>query len=239
MSNPAWESDPTTRHEYRWWDGEEWTEHVADNGMQSLDPLTGAENLKPPKSRSAPPAGGAGASASQKDRDAGPPIQLASRTARFGGRLIDVAIFFVLAVILLLVLHLTDVRPMPTDESYNSDAFRDYAESVEGLTWILLLLWAIYEIGFTAVRGQTIGKLATRTLVVRADDLSHPEWGRAPGWGKSIIRCALPVALVIPAFYLPYIGEILLLLCYLALMWDRDRQGWHDKAAGTLVVSKL
>ena len=235
MSNPAWESDPTTRHEYRWWDGESWTEYVADDGVQSLDPLTGAENLKPPKIR---PDRGSGATAGQEGHSSPQPLHLASRTARFGGRLIDVALYFALTIVLLLVLHFIDARPIPVDEPYDSDAVRDYAESVDGLFWAPILFIAVYEIVLTATRGQTLGKMATRTQVVRAEDLFQPEWGRAPGWGQSIIRWALPAVLLIPAFYLPYIGEILFLLCYLALMWDRDRQGWHDKAANTLVVSK-
>ena len=43
MTNPAaWHPDPTSAHEYRWWDGERWTEHVADGGQASVDPLPGS-----------------------------------------------------------------------------------------------------------------------------------------------------------------------------------------------------
>src|SRR5690606_8719243 len=38
----AWHPDPTKAHEYRWWDGERWTEHVADNGQAAVDPLPSA-----------------------------------------------------------------------------------------------------------------------------------------------------------------------------------------------------
>lgn len=42
MTNPAaWHPDPTGTHEYRWWDGSRWTEHVADGGQASVDPLPG------------------------------------------------------------------------------------------------------------------------------------------------------------------------------------------------------
>lgn len=34
-----WYFDPTGRHQLRYWDGSEWTEHVSDSGMQSVDPL--------------------------------------------------------------------------------------------------------------------------------------------------------------------------------------------------------
>jgi hypothetical protein len=42
VTNPAaWHPDPTSAHEYRWWDGTRWTEHVADGGQASVDPLPG------------------------------------------------------------------------------------------------------------------------------------------------------------------------------------------------------
>jgi len=36
---PGWMKDPTDRHEHRYWDGQQWTPHVADAGVQALDPL--------------------------------------------------------------------------------------------------------------------------------------------------------------------------------------------------------
>jgi hypothetical protein len=38
-SMPAgWHPDPSRRYEFRWWDGEKWTEHVSRSGAQYLDP---------------------------------------------------------------------------------------------------------------------------------------------------------------------------------------------------------
>jgi hypothetical protein len=34
----AWYADPSGRYELRYWDGGEWTEHVARNGQQFVDP---------------------------------------------------------------------------------------------------------------------------------------------------------------------------------------------------------
>ena len=43
VDNPAaWHPDPVGRHEYRWWDGSQWTEHVADGGVAAVDPLDSA-----------------------------------------------------------------------------------------------------------------------------------------------------------------------------------------------------
>ena len=242
MSNPAWESDPTTRHEYRWWDGERWTDYVADNGVQTLDPLTGAENLKPPDSRPIPPP----PSSSDESTPAYQPIQeLASRFARVGARFVDGIIFFAFFVALLFALHSMDVKPIPFDEMSGSDNpeefidhMVDYFEDLDFLTWWLVAAGALYEIAFTAVKGQTPGKMATRIRVVRAEDLFQPEWGRPPSWGRSLVRWGLPFVLGIPAYFVPF-GNLLAFLCYLSLTWDRDRQGWHDKAASTFVVKKL
>ena len=35
----AWHSDPAGRHQFRYWDGQRWTDWVADNGVQSTDAL--------------------------------------------------------------------------------------------------------------------------------------------------------------------------------------------------------
>lgn len=38
---PGWYPDPATRHQARFWDGERWTERVADHGVEGVDPLPG------------------------------------------------------------------------------------------------------------------------------------------------------------------------------------------------------
>ncbi|MCW2984746.1 MAG: chromosome segregation ATPase [Conexibacter sp.] len=37
MSDAAWLPDPDGRHQHRYWDGVRWTNHVANNGVQSVD----------------------------------------------------------------------------------------------------------------------------------------------------------------------------------------------------------
>lgn len=36
-TKPDWYPDPTGRHQSRYWDGNSWTDHVADDGIASLD----------------------------------------------------------------------------------------------------------------------------------------------------------------------------------------------------------
>lgn len=84
----------------------------------------------------------------------------------------------------------------------------------------------VYEVSLTALKGQTLGKMAMSIHVARADN------GDLPGWGKATGRWALPWLLGL----IPFIGWIGTLLTYLSLTWDDRRQGWHDKAASTVVT---
>ncbi len=91
---------------------------------------------------------------------------------------------------------------------------------------IAMAIGVAYEVVLIAVRGQTLGKMLVSIKVIRAD------FGGVPGAGKSVIRWIIPVA----ASWVPFIGFLVSLLVYISLLWDSNRQGWHDKAAGTLVV---
>ena len=68
-------------------------------------------------------------------------------------------------------------------------------------------------------RGQTVGKMA---LGIRVIDLGR---GGSIGYGRAFIR---------------YIGRIVsslpILLGYLWMLWDKEKQTWHDKMAGSVVV---
>jgi uncharacterized RDD family membrane protein YckC len=37
-----WHPDPTGRHQLRWWDGQMWTDYVADGGVTAVDPVAGS-----------------------------------------------------------------------------------------------------------------------------------------------------------------------------------------------------
>jgi uncharacterized protein YxjI len=44
-SEPGWYPDPSGRHESRYYDGTQWTEHVASHGKQSVDPPSGGSHV--------------------------------------------------------------------------------------------------------------------------------------------------------------------------------------------------
>jgi uncharacterized RDD family membrane protein YckC len=90
------------------------------------------------------------------------------------------------------------------------------------LLGVALVVGFLYETTFIALRGQTPGKMLLRVRVVRVED------GRVPGWRRAFIRWVVPILFSIVPF-----GA---LVAYLWLLWDRRRQGLHDKAARTLVV---
>ena len=94
------------------------------------------------------------------------------------------------------------------------------------LTAATVLVAALYEIGFIAMTGQTIGK---RLLQIQVVDVVT---GRPPNLGGATIRHLVPS---VPSL-LPGVGQLLGLLVYLSAVWSPTRQGWHDRAAGTVVV---
>ena len=65
--NPArWAPDPLGRHQYRYWDGTGWTEHVSDDGRVGTDPpiansAPAAQDVPPEAAGSAAPVAGFGA----------------------------------------------------------------------------------------------------------------------------------------------------------------------------------
>lgn len=67
--------------------------------------------------------------------------------------------------------------------------------------------------------GQTVGKKALDIRVVRMSD------GGPLGWGTSLLRhlCS-------------YLSAIPLLLGYFWMLWDDEKQTWHDKLSETVVV---
>ncbi|WP_419840852.1 RDD family protein [Candidatus Poriferisodalis sp.] len=99
-----------------------------------------------------------------------------------------------------------------------------------------------YETAATAWRGQTVGKRMLRIKVI-----SVPQ-GSVPRLTKSLLRAALtspllPIPLFVASFLTPFAVSLTYLplvtvLIYLSVAWDREYRGWHDQAAGTLVVNK-
>jgi uncharacterized RDD family membrane protein YckC len=83
-------------------------------------------------------------------------------------------------------------------------------------TLISLAYFTYFEGGAT---GQTIGK---RALGIRVYDFRQ---GGPIGYGRAFIRWISRILSTIP-----------LLLGYFWMLWDSEKQCWHDKLAGSVVV---
>lgn len=89
---------------------------------------------------------------------------------------------------------------------------------------------AVYEVGLIAWRGQTLGKMAQNIRVANVLD------GRRPGLGSSTIRFLVPTVVSVVFAQLSGSQLPISVLIYLTALLDPLRRGWHDKAAGTVVV---
>ena len=90
------------------------------------------------------------------------------------------------------------------------------------LFFAIFLLPTLYQWLMVGQWGQTLGKMALRARVVRAEDAGPVGYGRAAGRAASAWLLGI---LVLP-----------LLLAYLWPLWDKRNQTLYDKMAGTIVV---
>lgn len=103
-------------------------------------------------------------------------------------------------------------------------------------TVIAFTVASVYEVALTAWFGQTIGKMIFGVRVVRAVD-------RGPvGLGGALVRWSLPAVFAVAGQvfggtpFLAFLGAGLAFTVHAWAFVDANRQGFHDKAAGTLVV---
>jgi uncharacterized RDD family membrane protein YckC len=76
-----------------------------------------------------------------------------------------------------------------------------------------------YFVYFHGTTGQTPGDAALSIRVVGKDD------GEVIGYGRAFIRWLVSL-----------ISGLVFLLGYLWMLWDSEKQTWHDKAANSVVI---
>ncbi|CAN5740369.1 hypothetical protein BH24ACT3_BH24ACT3_13430 [soil metagenome] len=143
---------------------------------------------------------------------AGGPGTLAGMGARLGARVLDTLILAVPGLALIV-------------PQVSMDGDTPVLDAPLWVTGALLAMSFAYEVGLVAWRGQTLGKMALRIRVARVADAQVPTPTQAG------IRFLLPS--VIGA--IPYIS-LLALVVYASALWNPLKQGWHDRAAGTIVL---
>jgi uncharacterized RDD family membrane protein YckC len=145
------------------------------------------------------------------------PDSLASIPQRALARVLDT---FVIALVPLVVLWGTNGIDVVDDNI-----------AIDAPGWLPLAILAgsaAYEIALVTLRGQTVGKMILGIRVARA---GH---GGNPLPNQATVRWLVPnVAGVIPV---AEIAAIAVLVIYLSAAGHRLRQGFHDRAAGTVVV---
>ena len=85
-------------------------------------------------------------------------------------------------------------------------------------------LYAVASIVYFTVligssRGQTVGQMA---LGIRVIDFNT---GGPIGYGRAFVRWLVSI-----------VSAVVFLLGYLWMLWDKEKQCWHDKAANDVVV---
>lgn len=77
-----------------------------------------------------------------------------------------------------------------------------------------------YVVGFLGhPRGQTPGFMATGLRVVSLSD------GGPIGYGRAAIRWLVGI-----------VSAVVIFIGYFWMLWDPEKQTWHDKAAGSIVI---
>lgn len=130
--------------------------------------------------------------------------------------------FAIAGFALIFAVGLGDCTTDPITDDLVCDGREDVGAVVAGG---LLLVGGYLLVGFVylrglAKRGQTWGRRIAGIRVVAAAT------GDAPGWGKAIGR----------SLFANFVSANVCYLGYLWMLWDADRQTWHDKVAGTYVV---
>jgi len=153
--------------------------------------------------------------------------------ARLGAFLIDAVVtgLFAVPAYVALMTGDTKIEPCSVDESGRFDPSgtldNGLCEVPTGGTWALfgvllaaaLVAVVIYFAKLEGGSGQTLGKRAVGIRVVDAHTGGPIGTGRAVG--RYFAR--------IPSAFVCYLG-------YLWMLWDRDRQTWHDKMTNSQVV---
>ena len=114
---------------------------------------------------------------------------------------------YVLVSALLRLTGLGDAYPSP-------DPLAEIISHLFGLT--LMVAYYVFFIGYS---GQTVGKMALRLKVIRTD-------GTPVGYGRAFLREIVG----------KFLSGLLLGIGYLMVLFDRQKQGLHDKIADTYVI---
>jgi uncharacterized RDD family membrane protein YckC len=147
------------------------------------------------------------------------PVQAASLFQRALGRAIDMFIVFALSLLAI----------SPFYEKGDDGDYHNTAPTV----FVLAVLVAVvaYEVIPVHLRGQTPGKIVTRTQIVRADD------GGRPSWRAALLRWVpVVVVLALGTAFATGLTIVVMAALYLTALADPGGRSLLDKLASTRVI---
>lgn len=162
----------------------------------------------------------------------------ASILSRVGALLINLVMLVL--VFLPFVLAFTKLNPDVNKMNAGSlEARMAYAqtlaEQIPGqvgvITTLMLLAFVFVQLALIVNRGQSFGKLLMGIRTVDAKTFKLSGLGSRLG-----IRTVLLVVIYYVASMLPFGAFVLVFLNYIMAATNKDKQGWHDKLAKTIVV---
>ena len=142
--------------------------------------------------------------------------------ARFLAMLIDsVWLTLILIPVVLLFFGQDFMDGMMMTPESSAEMAASTGAGVAGSLLVQLLLPALLVVAFWVYKSATPGK-----MVVSAEIVDEKSLGK-PSTGQLIVR-----------YIGYYISSFILGLGFLWVAFDKRKQGWHDKIAGTLVIKK-
>lgn len=106
------------------------------------------------------------------------------------------------------------------DQLAGNDNQDEMVALINSFTFEYLLIKIFYQTLFVYYYGATLGKIAMKIRVVDALTLERPIFGSA--LNRAVFRI---------------ISEMIFYLGFVWAFYTKNRQGWHDKTARTLVVN--
>jgi len=106
------------------------------------------------------------------------------------------------------------------DQLAGNDNQDEMVALINSFTFEYLLIKIFYQTLFVYYYGATLGKIAMKIRVVDALTLKRPIFGSA--LNRAVFRI---------------ISEMIFYLGFVWAFYTKNRQGWHDKTARTLVVN--
>lgn len=139
----------------------------------------------------------------------------ASFLIRLGAALIDSVLVAVVSFTIAFVLYILG------NAVSGGDASSPTVLALNGIVSLFNLVFGLgYYIYFTGKTGQTLGKRALKIKVVQVG--SDAPLGYVNAFLREVVGKLL--------------SSLVFGLGYLWVIWDKDKQGWHDKIAKTVVI---